>query len=55
MLIERVSYEILKIVLEGDDWSLHMKVSDDDFNMKIQDLEVPYIYSKITKTDRDRE
>jgi hypothetical protein len=52
VLIERESHEILTIVLVGDDWSLHMKASDNDFNMKIRDIEVPYLYSEIKKTEQ---
>ena len=48
ILIERESYDILKVVLDGDSWSLHMKASDDDFKMRVQDLEVPYLYSQKT-------
>ena len=52
ILIQRESYEILKVILDGDGWSLHMKASDDDFNMTIQDIEVPYLYSNKTKTEQ---
>ncbi len=52
VIIQRESFETLNIVLDGDGWSLHMKASDDDFNMKIQDLEVPYLYSQKGKTEQ---
>lgn len=51
ILIERESYAILKVVLEGDGWSLHVKVIYDDFKMRIQDLEVPYLYSQKGMTE----
>ena len=44
--IERESFEILKIVLDGDGWALHMKAPDEDLKMRIHDLEVPYLYSQ---------
>ena len=52
VIIQRESYEILQVIFDGDGWSLHMKASDDDFNMKIQDLEVPYLYSEKNKTEQ---
>ena len=51
ILIIRESYAILKVVLEGDGWSLHMRVMDDDFKMKLKDLEVPYLYSQKGMTE----
>lgn len=52
VVIQRESSEMLKIILDGDKWSLHMKALDDDFRMKVQDLEVPYLYSMKTKTEQ---
>ena len=52
VIIQRESFEILKVVLEGDDWSLHMKASDDDFRLIVQDLEVPYLYSMKSRNEQ---
>ncbi|MHB9138940.1 MAG: hypothetical protein ACYC4Q_06015 [Victivallaceae bacterium] len=48
--IQRESDDMLKIVLDGYVWSLQMKAFDDDFKMKLQDLEVPYLYSQKNMT-----
>jgi hypothetical protein len=50
VIIERKSLDILKVVLDGDGWSLHMKAFDADFKMGIQDREVPYLYSQKSKS-----
>ena len=47
--IQEESSEVLKIVIIGHAWSLHMKAFDDDFKMKLQDLEIPYLYSQKDK------
>ena len=41
------------IILDGESWSLHMKALDDNFKMKIIDLEVPYRYSQKCKTEQN--
>ena len=46
VFIQRESSEILVVVLDGDSWSLHMRAYDDDFKMKVQDIETPYLYSQ---------
>jgi hypothetical protein len=49
--IQRESSELLKVVFDGDGWSLHMKASENNFKMGIQDLETPHLYSQ-KKQDR---
>lgn len=44
--IQRESDGMLKIVIDGYTWSLQMKAFDDNFKMKLQDLEIPYLYSQ---------
>jgi hypothetical protein len=44
--IQRESDDMLKIVIDGYVWSLQMKAFDDNFKMKLQDLEIPYLYSQ---------
>ena len=44
LTIERLSYETLIIIIEGDGWSFRIKASDDDFKMRLQDTETPHIY-----------
>ena len=42
--IKSETFETLKVVIKGDGWNLQMKASDEDFMMKVQDLEIPYLY-----------
>jgi hypothetical protein len=51
VMIQTESFEIRTIILEGDGWSLSMKTSDDDFKMKIQDTEIPYLHSQRNKAE----
>jgi hypothetical protein len=50
-MIQTESFEIRTIILEGVGWSLSMKTSDDDFKMKIQDTEIPYLHSQRNKAE----
>ena len=47
--IQNESSEVLNVTIIGHAWSLHMKAFDEDFKMKFQDLEVPYLYSQKDK------
>jgi hypothetical protein len=48
VIIQRESFTTLKVVLDGDGWSLHLNASDVEFKMGFYDLEVPYLYSQKT-------
>lgn len=54
LVLERSGIEMPRIILEGLNWSFHVQVTREDFTMKLQDVENPYLFSQKGKASRRR-